>query len=280
MLTFQWSRKGLSIACSVQLVFFEWGGDLCSSWCSRRCLSIGSWFQASFGTLAGYFRWHPLGHCGLGGLQGPKVSRCAMLKRIPSCVGRSHLGRLKDTTTPFLHGGKTKSELLASCDIAKYFCSLSMIFMILNRVPWKAVMSFVETHWCILNDCSTRSEVNIILKKATASWGDVQDKCQKPGVAREFWCWLYYMMLVLPVALCPKKKLQEKESQGRNHWRCIVHGEPQIDVDWLGPPIKMVHPMDFETLQLLKQSSEDRARRWVRERHGKTDMGSWTGGMI
>lgn len=107
---------------------------------------IGSWFQASFGTLAGYFRWHPLGHCGLGGLQGPKVSRRAMLKRIPSCVGRSHLGRLKDTTTPFLHGGKTKSELLASCDIAKYFCSLSMIFMILNRVPWKAVMSFVETH--------------------------------------------------------------------------------------------------------------------------------------
>ena len=52
---------------------------------------------------------------------------------------------------------------------------------------------------------------------------------------------------------------KERESQGRNHWRCIVHGEPQIDVDWLGPPIKMVHPMDFETLQLLKQSSEDRA---------------------
>ena len=93
-----------------------------------------------------------------------------------SCVGRSHLGRLKDTTTPFLHGGKTKSELLAACDIVMYFRSLSMIFMILNRVPWKAVMSFVETHWCILNDCSTRSEVSIILKKATASWGDFQDK--------------------------------------------------------------------------------------------------------
>ncbi|CAE7232068.1 nudC, partial [Symbiodinium natans] len=32
------------------------------------------------------------------------------------------------------------------------------------------------------------------------------------------------------------KKVQE--TQGRNHWNCIVHGEPTIDVDRLGPPIK------------------------------------------
>ncbi|CAL1134915.1 unnamed protein product, partial [Cladocopium goreaui] len=52
---------------------------------------------------------------------------------------------------------------------------------------------------------------------------------------------------------------KERESQGRNHWRCIVQGEPQIDVDWLGPPIKVVHPMDVATLRLLQQNSEDPA---------------------
>ena len=81
------------------------------------------------------------------------------------------------------------------------------------------------------------------------------------GGLRVFELVTVYDMLVLLALLprCPPKTLQERESQGRNHWRCIVHGEPQIDVDWLGPPIKMVHPMDFETLQLLRQSSEDRA---------------------
>eukprot|EP00913_Durusdinium_trenchii_P019147 g17994.t1 len=71
----------------------------------------------------------------------------------------------------------------------------------------------------------------------------------------------------------------ELESQGRHHWSCIVKGEQKIDVDWLGPPIKVVHPGDLETLRRIGETSEDPALPFCNMRenqkksalHGATD---------
>ncbi|CAJ1441133.1 unnamed protein product [Effrenium voratum] len=60
----------------------------------------------------------------------------------------------------------------------------------------------------------------------------------------------------LEVVIFLKKEL---ESQGRNHWTCVVDGHPKIDVDWLGPPIKAVHPKDWDTLLLIQECSRDKA---------------------
>lgn len=54
--------------------------------------------------------------------------------------------------------------------------------------------------------------------------------------------------------------LKEMETQGRNHWNCIVVGEPRINVEWVGTPITLIHPGDTNALKLLKESQEDKTR--------------------
>ncbi|CAE7477535.1 Nudcd2, partial [Symbiodinium sp. CCMP2456] len=51
---------------------------------------------------------------------------------------------------------------------------------------------------------------------------------------------------------------KERESQGRNHWNCVVQGEPTIDVDHLGPPIKVINPRDLDAMALLKSCNENK----------------------
>ncbi|CAE8737462.1 unnamed protein product, partial [Polarella glacialis] len=54
--------------------------------------------------------------------------------------------------------------------------------------------------------------------------------------------------------------VKEMETQGRNHWPTIVLGEPEINVRWLGPPIKVIHPQDRETLHLMAGTLSDKER--------------------
>eukprot|EP00930_Biecheleria_cincta_P075258 TRINITY_DN62427_c0_g1_i1.p1 TRINITY_DN62427_c0_g1~~TRINITY_DN62427_c0_g1_i1.p1 ORF type:complete len:181 (-),score=23.77 TRINITY_DN62427_c0_g1_i1:7-549(-) len=67
--------------------------------------------------------------------------------------------------------------------------------------------------------------------------------------------------------------IKEMETQGRNHWNCIVVGEPTINVEWVGTPITLIHPQDTAALKLLKESQEDTTRPFMGMRDPKAIPG-------
>lgn len=76
---------------------------------------------------------------------------------------------------------------------------------------------------------------------------------------------------VLKPGPVPRKEIslvliKEMETQGRNHWPAVVEGEPEINVRWLGAPIKVIHPADTETLKLLADTAGDQDRSWCNMR--------------